>query len=162
MPTRPVATIEAYLASLSEEQREVVNAVRAIVNEHRDPLLEEGMIYGMPGWSVPKAIYPPGYHVDGLPLAYGSIAARKGGYSLYLMGLYDGPGNSPDGPVALARWFRTAWEATGLRLDIGKSCVRFRRVDGLAGDVLAEYLRRLTVERFVANYEAARAGAKGR
>ena len=95
---------------------------------------------------LPLERYPDTY--NGEPLAIASLANQKRHMAVYLMGIYS---NDYD-----ARWFRERWESTGKRLDIGKSCVRFRKIDDVALDVIGEAVARTSAEEFIAAYEDAR------
>ena len=98
-------TVEAYLASLPEDRRAVLEAVRAVILENLDGAYEEGMQYGMIGYYVPHSVYPAGYHCDPKqPLPFAGLAAQKNHMSVYLMGLY--------GDAKEAARFEKAWKAT--------------------------------------------------
>jgi hypothetical protein len=122
-----------------------------------DSGFSEGVGYGMIGWSVPHSRYPAGYHCDPKqPLPYAGLASQKNYMSLYICP----PSMSDEGDSEVQAeddWFRSAWAKTGKKLDMGKSCIRFRKLEDLALDVIAESFRRMTAERFIAQYEAARA-----
>lgn len=160
MASAGATTIEEYLAGLTDERRELVEAVRAVVNANLPEGYQEAMQYGMPGWSVPHEIYPAGYHVDPTqPLPLASLASQKQHVSLYLTGMYLGGLGAGDGAAVETEetaWFREAWAATGRKLNMGKSCVRFKRLDDVAVDVLGEAIRRLPVDEYVRRYEAVR------
>lgn len=146
------ATVDAYLASLPDDRRAAIQAVRKVFLDHIDPGYAEGMSYGMIGYSVPHSLYPAGYHCDPRqPLPFAGLASQKQHMSLYLMGCYGSP--------SLRAWFKAAWEKTGKKLDMGQACVRFKKVDDLALDVLAEAIRRMPVKKYVAEYESQRAMA---
>lgn len=153
------ATVEAYVESLPEDRREAVNALRRVFSKNMDPLLKEVMNYGMIGYVVPHAVYPAGYHCDPkLPLPYAAIASQKAHLSIYLMGLYvDGSRKDvgADGLTPEARWFQEAWLKTGKKLDMGKACVRVKRLDDVPLEVLADTLRRVPVKTYIDRYEAA-------
>ncbi|MCU0265999.1 MAG: DUF1801 domain-containing protein [Actinomycetia bacterium] len=140
------ATPEEYLAELAPERRAVVAAVRDVVRRSLPDGYEEGMGWGMITWSVPLSRYPHTY--NGQPLAYVSLAAQQRHYSLYLMGVY--------ADSEAERDFRHRWEATGRRLDMGKSCLRFRRLADLDLDLLGELVASTPVDAFVARYEHSR------
>lgn len=147
-------TVSAYLASLPADRRASIAAVRDVIRANLDPAYEEGMQYGMIGYYVPHRVYPPGYHANPKqPLPFAALASQKNHLSLYLMGVYtgsdDGVGESP-----LARWFREAWAKTGKTLDMGRACVRFKRSEDLALDVIGEAIRRIPAKRYIAEYEA--------
>ena len=139
-------TVEQYLAGMPIERRETVEGVRrAILTKLPDGFVE-GMQYGMIGYYVPLERYPDTY--NGQPLGIASLANQKRYVSLHLMGIY---ANDFD-----ARWFKEAWQATGKRLDMGKSCVRFKRLDDVPLDVVGAAIARTTVDDFIAAYESAR------
>lgn len=148
------ANVEDYLASLSEDRREIVSAVRDVVLHNLDNDFSEVMQYGMIGWSVPHRVYPPGYHCDPKqPLPFAALASQKNYVSLYLMGIYCG--SNELGETEDARWFRDAWAASGKKqLDMGKACVRFKKLDEIALDVIGEAIRRMPAQRYIALYRA--------
>lgn len=147
------ASVDEYLAELPENRRLAVEQVLSWVRQHLDPQFEEGMTYGMIGWYVPHSVYPPGYHCDPKqPLPFAALASQKNYLSLYLMGLYSDP--------ELTRWFEAEWAKAGKKLDMGKSCIRFRAVEDLALDVLAKALKRMTARKYIAAYEARRAASR--
>ena len=150
------ATVSDYLASLPDDRRKAIEAVRSVILANLDKDYEEGMQYGMIGYYVPHRIYPAGYHADpkqGLPFA--ALASQKNYMSVYLMGLYCGciEGVSD---TNLVRWFREAWAKTGKKLNMGKACIRFKKADDLALDVLGEAIRRMPARKYVEVYEEAR------
>lgn len=139
-------TVEQYLAELPPDRRAAIAAVRDVILKHLDQDYEEGMSYGMIGYYVPHRVFPAGYHCDPTqPLCFAGLASQKNHMSLYLMCVYGSPEH--------AKWFRRAWAAAGKRLDMGKSCVRFRRVEDLALDVVGEAIRRVPAKKFVEHYE---------
>ena len=144
------ATVEKYLESLPDDRREAIEAVRKVVLKSVDKDIEEGMQYGMIGWYVPHSVFPDGYHADpSRPLPYAAIASQKNYMTLYMMTVY------ADGSEG-EKWFRSAWAKTGKKLDMGKSCIRFTKVDDLALDVIAEAFRRVPTKEHVENYLASR------
>jgi hypothetical protein len=149
-------TVEEYLRSLPEDRRKAIEAVREVILENLDHEYEEGMQYGMIGYCVPHRVYPAGYHADpkqGLPFV--ALASQKNHMSVYLMGLYTG------GDTALVRWFREAWAKSGKKkLDMGKSCVRFKKLDDLPLDVIGEAIRRVPARAYIELYEKARRDSK--
>lgn len=152
------ATVAEYIASLPPDRREAVEAVRAVILKNLDKGYGEGMSYGMMGYFVPHSIYPAGYHCDPKqPLPFAGIASQKQGISVYLMGLYIGGDEGSGEETAESRWFRDAWAKTGKKLDMGKSCVRFKKLEDVALDVLGEAIRRvpakLYIERYLQNLE---------
>jgi hypothetical protein len=155
-------TVDEYLATLPEDRRAAIIAVRDVIVKNLDTDVQEHMAYGMIGYGVPHRVYPAGYHADPKqPLPYAALASQKSHMSLYLMSVYCGCDDDPDsGPNAHARWFREAWAKTGKQLDMGKACIRFKKLDDLALDVLAEAIRRVPARTFIEYYEASRTDAK--
>ena len=143
-------TVEDYLAALPADRREALTAIRDTVNANLDDGFAEGMEYGMVTWAVPLERYPTTY--NGKPLGVVSLASQKNHMALYLMCLY-----ADDG---LEEWFRRQYVDRGMRLDLGKSCVRFTSLDEVPLDVLGELLRRVTPEQHIARYEQSRAKTK--
>jgi hypothetical protein len=144
------ATVEQYLAELPPERRDVVARVRDLVNAHLPRGYEESFGWGMICWGIPLARYPDTY--NGQPLGYACLAAQKNHYALYLTGLYMSPED--------AEWFARAFAEAGKKLDMGKSCLRFRAVDDLPLDVVGRAVSLTTPEEFIARYERVRAGTK--
>ena len=139
--------VDAYLASLPDDRRAAIAAVRAVIVENLPPGFGEGMQYGMIGYSVPLERYPDTY--NGEPLGLAGLASQKRYMALYLMGVY--------GDAEQGSWFRSRWEATGKRLDMGKSCVRFRRLEDVPLEVVGEAIARMSVEELIALHERSRA-----
>jgi uncharacterized protein DUF1801 len=139
-------SVEAYLAELPEDRREVVEAVRGVILANLPAGFEEGMQYGMIGYYIPLERHPVTY--NGRPLGVAALASQKRHLSLYLMGVYDDDGEGT--------WLRERWAETGKKLDVGKSCVRFRRLDDLALDVVGEAIARTSVDDVIAAYERSR------
>jgi Domain of unknown function (DU1801) len=145
MASSAAATVEEYLAELPRERADVVAHVRALVNAALPEGYEEGMLYGMITWSVPLAVYPDTY--NGQPLAYASLAAQKNHYALYLMGVY--------ADSAQEVRLRERWQARGTRLDMGRSCLRFKRLADLHEDLVADVVAAVPPDEFVAMARAA-------
>lgn len=151
------ATVQEYLSSLPADRRAAIERVRNVILENLDADYEEGMSYGMIGYHVPHRVFPAGYHCDPKkPLLFAALASQKNFMSVYLMGLYSG---TPDGHDVspLGRWFNEAWAKSGKRLDKGKSCIRFKKIDDLALDVLGEAIRRMPAKVYIDHYLKARA-----
>lgn len=139
-------TVAEYLKSIPADRRGSMQRVMDVVRANLDPLLEEGMQYGMIGWYVPHAVFGPGYHCDPKqPLPYACLASQKHYMSLYLMTAY------AEGSKGEA-WIRSAWPTTAKKLDMGKSCIRFKHADDLALDVVGEAIRRVPVAEHLAWY----------
>jgi len=152
-------TVGGYLNSLPEDRRAAIRAVRDVILKNLDSSYEEGMQYGMIGYYVPHRVYPKGYHADPKqPLPFAALASQKNYMSLYLMSVYcgcvdDSPGNQH------AQWFRDAWEKTGKKLDMGKACIRFKKIDDLPLDLIGEAIRRVPASMYVEFCETANANA---
>jgi Domain of unknown function (DU1801) len=141
------STVEQYLSELPEDRRRALKAVRQVILENLDKDYEEGMQYGMIGYYVPHRVYPPGYHCDPKqPLPFAGLASQKNYMSLYLMSVYAHQDN--------LKSFQQAWAKTGKKLDMGKACVRFKKLDDLALDVIAEAIRSVPAKAYVDFCEA--------
>jgi hypothetical protein len=145
MATSTATTVEEYLDELPADRAVVVAHVRDLVNASLPPGYVEGMLYGMITWMVPLETYPTTY--NGKPLAYVSLAAQKNYYSLYLMGVYADSEQE-------AR-LREEWVARGTKLDMGKSCLRFTRLDDLHEDLLAQVIAAVPMAEHVDRAKAA-------
>jgi hypothetical protein len=143
-------TVADYLAELPEERRRVMATMRDLVRRHLPAGYVESMCWGMACWGIPLERYPDTY--NGQPLGYIGLAAQKNYYTLYLMTVY------ADSKEEKA--LRAAFAAEGKKLDMGKCCVRFRRVEDLQLDALGASIASTTPERFIEIYEAARAGVR--
>jgi hypothetical protein len=150
------ASVEEYLAELPPERRAALQDVRQVILKNLDKNYEEGMQYGMIGYYVPHRIHPAGYHCDPKqPLPFAALGSQKNHLSIYLMCVYGG--------TELRDWFESAWAKTGKKLDAGKACIRFKRAEDLALDVIGEAVRRVPAKRYVefctSFVEAAKKGA---
>lgn len=151
----PAKTVKEYLASLPEDRRRAIQAVRDVILENLGDGYEEGMAYGMIGYSVPHRVYPPGYHCNpAQPLPFASLASQKNHMALYLMCIYGSPEHEA--------WFREAWAKTGKKLDMGKSCVRFKKLEDIPLEVIGQAIKRVPVKKFIAQYEATMQGTAKR
>jgi hypothetical protein len=149
------ATVREYLAELPADRREALEGVRKVILRNLDPLYAEGMQYGMISYFVPHRVYPAGYHCDPRqPLPFVCLAAQKHYLSLYLGCVYGVPGGE--------QWFRKAWAATGKKLDMGKCCVRFRKIEDLALELIGEAIRKMPARAFIRHYETVVKNARRR
>ena len=147
MASSQASTVDEYLGSLPPERREVISTVREVIRRNLPPGYEETMAWGMIGYGIPLERYPNTY--NGQPLGYVALAAQKNHYSLYLMGVY----GDPEREKWLAEEFRTA----GKKLDMGKSCVRFKKLDDLPLDAIGKVVASVPPEKYIEIYEASRA-----
>lgn len=139
-------TVEDYISELDSDRQESIAAVRKIILKNIDPAFQEQMQYGMIGYSVPHSIYPPGYHCDPKqPLPFAALASQKNYMSLYLISAYN--------DTEFDSWIRDAFEKLGKKLDMGKCCIRFKKLSDLPLDVVAEAFRRVRCDQFVKSYE---------
>lgn len=151
MPAQ-TTTVNAYLAALPDDRREALDALRRTINDNLNPGFEEGMQYGMPAWFIPHSVYPAGYHCDRTqPVPFAGIASQKNHIAIHLFCVYMTP--------ALSNWFKSAWErehakGRAARLDMGKGCIRVKRLSDIPLTVIAEAIRRVTLQDFLAVYEA--------
>ncbi len=146
------ATVEEYLAELPGERRDALEAVRRVVLEHLPEGYEECMQFGMIGYVVPLSRYGVTYNGQALQLA--ALASQKRYMALYLNTVY--------ADAERHERFVSAYRATGRRLDMGKSCVRFRRLEDLPLELVGETIASVGVDEFLGFYESARREAKGR
>lgn len=156
------ATVKEYIASLPPDRREAIEKVRAVIVKNIDKGFEEGMGYGMMGWSVPHSIFPAGYHCDPKqPLPFAGLASQKQYMSLYMMGMYMSKDAKSEPP--LLAWFKQAWAKSGKKkLDMGKCCIRFKNIDDIPLDLIGEAFKRQTLKKYVEQYEASLAASKAR
>lgn len=140
-------TVDQYLAELPDDRRESLHTVRAVMLKNLPTGYEEGMQYGMIGYYVPHSVYPPGYHCDPKqPLPFAGLASQKNHMSIYLMCIY--------ADAEHEAWFRKAWAKSGKKLDMGKSCVRFKKADDVPLKVIGEAIKRVPVKKFIERYES--------
>ncbi len=141
------ATVAEYLASLPEDRRATIEAVRKVIRKNLDKGYQEGMQYGGIGYFIPHSIYPPGYHCDPKqPLPFAGLASQKNHISLGLMGCYAAPD--------MVRWLQTEWAKTGKKLDMGKCCIRFKKLDDVPLELVGEAIRRIPVKAYIEHYES--------
>ncbi len=138
-------TVSEYLASLPDDRKKAMAAVRKVIRANLPKGIVESMNWGMIVYEVPLKTYPDTY--NGQPLAYAGLASQKNYMSVYLMGLY--------GSEALRAEFESAYKATGKRMDVGKSCVRFRGLDDLPLEVVGDAIGALTLDQFLALHDDA-------
>jgi uncharacterized protein YdhG (YjbR/CyaY superfamily) len=143
-------TVQQYLAELDPQRRKEIQAVRKTILEHLPKGFKEIIDFGMLSYALPLETYPDTY--NGHPLGVAALAAQKNYNSVYLMAVYADPKTT--------KWFHDAYAKTGKRLDMGKSCVRFKRAEDLPLDVIGKAVARYSAEDFIAAAEAARRGRK--
>ncbi len=146
MPQKP-STVAEYLAALPDDRRQAIEAIRKVVRRNLPKGYAEGIQYGVIGYFVPHSVYPAGYHCDPKqPLPLLSIASQKNHMAVYLCSLYMNPMDDA--------WFRKAWTTAGKKLDMGKGCVRFKKLEDVPLDVLGAVVARVPVNKFIKTYES--------
>jgi len=145
-------TVTAYLAELPRDRREALEKVRDTILAHLPDGYEEAMNWGMIAYQVPLDRYPETY--NGEPLLFAALASQKNYMAVYLTGIYISDEAREE--------FEEAYRATGKRFDVGKSCVRFRKLDDLPLDLIGETIAAVPVERLVARVEEAGSVRKSR
>lgn len=140
-------TPEEYLADLTPERREVMEKLRQVVLNNLPEGFEEIMNYGMIGYVVPHSIYPDGYHcTPELPLPFLNLASQKNHIGFYHMGIYSDP--------KLLEWFTSEFPKHSERkLDMGKSCIRFKNPNDIPYELLGELVSKVSVSDWIETYE---------
>ncbi len=140
-------TVSDYLSELPGERKVAFLKLRNTILNNLPKGFEEQMSYGMLGYVVPHSLYPEGYHCNPkLPLPFMNIASQKNFIALYHMGIYAIP--------ELLEWFTSEYpKHSPQKLDIGKSCIRFKKFDQIPFDLIAELARKITVEDWINCYE---------
>ena len=140
---------EEYMAELPEERKEIMTQLRQAILDNLPDGFEEVMSYGMLGYVVPHSKYPDGYHCDPkLPLPFINLASQKNHIGFYHMGIYSDPN--------LMEWFTAEYpkHATN-KLDMGKSCIRFKNPKKVPVELLGELVRKVSADDWIATYESA-------
>lgn len=142
------STIPEYLAAIPEERAVIIEKLRNVITKNLPKGFEEGIQYGMIGYFVPHKMYPNGYHCNPKePLPFMSIASQKNSINIYHMGLYANK--------ELYDWFVTEYSKQFSRkLDIGKSCIRFKKETDIPFDILEKLVQKIPVEEWISTYES--------
>jgi hypothetical protein len=141
-------TIDGYLATLAADRRDAIARVRDAINAKVPRGYEEKLQYGMIAWCVPESVLAAKDVYNKQPLCLACLGSQKSHMAVYLMGVY--------ADEAERAWFERAYKASGKKLDMGKSCLRFSSIEKLAIDVVAEAMSRIPVERYVESYHRLR------
>lgn len=141
-------SIEAYLEEIPEERKIAFTKLRETITENIPKGFVEQMSYGMIGYVVPHSIYPGGYHCEPkLPLPFINIASQKNFIALYHMGIYAKP--------KLLNWFVTEYpKHSDQKLDMGKSCIRFKKMNQIPFDLIAELVQKISMDEWITCYES--------
>lgn len=139
---------EDYISQVPEERQDTLKKLRKVINDNLPKGFEEGMIYKMIGYYVPHSVYPDGYHCDPkTPLPFMSFASQKNSINLYHTGIY--------AKQELHDWFVGEYPKHCKRkLDMGKSCIRFKNLDEFPFDLIGELTRKMTSEEYIGIYES--------
>lgn len=140
-------TVQEYIDSLEGERKEAISKLRTLITTHIPVGYEETISYGMIGWVVPHSTYPDGYHCDpSLPLPFINLASQKSHIGLYHMGIY--------ADENLLKWFEAEYpKHCSTKLNMGKSCIRFKNVKKIPYDLIVELVGKVTPEQWIAQYE---------
>ncbi len=143
------SSVKEYVDELPSERKEVIEKLRAVILKNIPEGFSEGMGYGMIGYFVPHSLYPAGYHCDPkLPLPFMNVASQKNFVAFYHMGIY--------GSSKLLDWFVGEYsKRCKTKLDMGKSCVRFKKMNDIPYDLIGELVSKITVKEWIDMYESA-------
>ena len=141
-------TPDAYMAEIPEERQQAFNKLRSVIKKNLPKGFSETMGYGMMGWAVPHSKYPAGYHCNPKdPLPFLGIASQKNFIAVYHMGIYADP--------VLQKWFVTQHaKASPKKLDMGKSCIRYKKPDDIPFELIGELASKMTADEWIALYES--------
>lgn len=144
----PASSVVEYLAELPADRQAAIKAVRAVIRKHLPKGIVEQMQYGHIGYVVPHKLYRAGYHCNPKdPLPFASLASQKNHMALYLMTAYGWPG--------MADWIKQQFALRGKKLDMGKSCIRFKKLTDLPLDVIGEAVARVSVADYIRHTQSA-------
>lgn len=140
-------TPDQYIAELPKERKEAMMKLRNVILKNLPKGFEEMMGYGMMGYAVPHKLYPNGYHCDPKqPLPFMGMASQKNFISFYHMGIY--------ADEKLLQWFQSEYpKHCKTKLDMGKSCIRFKKPENIPYDLLAELCKKMTPQQWIELYE---------
>ena len=144
----PATSIEDYISKIPEERQVAFKKLFDIIDENLPKGFSQGISYGMVGWDVPLETYPAGYHcTPGSPLPFLGLASQKNFVALYHMGIYAKP--------ELLNWFVDEFHKHSKRkLDMGKSCIRFKKMEDIPFELIAELSKKMTPQDWITLYEA--------
>lgn len=140
-------TVKDYVNELPEDRKLAIEKLRKVILKNIPKGFKEEMSYGMIGYVIPHSLYPPGYHCSPqLPLPFMNIASQKNFIAIYNMGIYADP--------KMLKWFTDAYaKAVPTKLDMGKSCIRFKKVESIPYDLIGEMASKMTPEQWIEVYE---------
>ena len=142
------STVEEYISQLPNERQEVVKKLQTVIRKNLPKGFEEGINYNMIGYYVPHSKYPNGYHCDPkLPLPFINLASQKNSVNLYHSGIY--------AKKELHDWFVSEYPKHSKRkIDMGKSCIRFKKLDDIPYELITELCTKMTVDEWISIYES--------
>jgi hypothetical protein len=142
------ATVDDYIDELPEDRKAAMKKLRAVVKKNLPKGFQECMNYGMIGYVVPHSKYPAGYHCDPkMPLPFMNIASQKNFIALYSMAMYANP--------KLLKWFTDGYsKVTGKKIDMGKSCMRYKKPEDIPYELIGELASKMTPDEWIGQYES--------
>ena len=140
-------TVDGYIAELPEGRQKIVSKLRSVIKKNLPKGFKEGMGYGAMGWSVPHSLYPAGYHCNPkYPLPFIGLASQKNFIAVYHMGVYADP--------KLLKWFTDEYAKAGVgKLDMGKSCIRFKKPENIPYKLIGELASKISPQQWIERYE---------
>jgi hypothetical protein len=140
-------TVSDYISNLPEDRQLAINSLRNVILKNIPEGFVEEMSYGMIGYVIPHTLYPPGYHCSPeLPLPFVNIASQKNFIAIYHMGIYSNE--------SLLKWFTNEYpKHCQSKLDMGKSCIRLKKMDQIPYKLIGELMRKINVGNYIAQYE---------
>ncbi len=141
-------TVDAYIAELPDDRKKAMTELRKVIKKNLPNGFKEEMSYGNIGYVVPHSKYPSGYHCDPkLPLPFMGVASQKKSINFYHMGIYADP--------ELLKWFTDAHtKLSPKKLDMGKSCIRYKNPEDIPYKLLGELVSKITVDDWIEKYES--------
>lgn len=141
-------SVDDYYNALPEERKYAMSEIRKTISENLPEGFTECIAYNMPSFVVPHSLYPLGYHCDPkIPLPFISLASQKNFISIYHMGIY--------ADNELLSWFENAYKELNIgKLDMGKSCIRFKKIDSIPYDLIAELSKKQSPQQWIELYES--------
>jgi len=142
-------TVNDYMEELPEEKKAALSELRKVMLKNLPKGFKEEISYGMIGYVIPHSKYPNGYHCDPkMPLPFVSIASQKNFVAVYHMGIYADP--------KLLKWFTDEYpKHSGAKLDMGKSCIRFKKPDKIPFKLIGELVSKMSPDQWIKMYEQA-------
>ena len=143
----PVTTVASYIDTLPDDRKAAIKKLRAVIKKNLPKGFKEVISYNLPGYVVPHSLYPSGYHCSPeLPLPFLAFASQKNFIALYHKGMY--------ADAKLLTWFQKQWpKHMKTKLDMGKSCIRFKKIDAIPYELIGELVAKMSAEQWIKLYE---------